>query len=255
MDQQACGSSRDLFQFADGFSTWSITTTSMGHFPGSSLSPRRSSFERYCRFVVAELGGSHTPAEAAAKKFLPSRILFAIFGQYDLDMTDAEFREAYESHKDLLFRFAWRMMASAEAAEDLVHDCFLLLWRKKAAYDRERGSLRSFLFGVTRNLALKRLGREGTFDELTEEAATYGAIDLSNRDRRDIVANAVASLPPLQREALILAEYEEMSLEEIGRLTGAELPAVKSRLHRARVNLRRTLAPLLEPERTGYGNR
>jgi RNA polymerase sigma-70 factor, ECF subfamily len=170
-------------------------------------------------------------------------------------MTDAEFREAYESHKDLLFRFAWRMTGSAEAAEDLMHDCFLLLWRKKVAYDRERGSLRSFLLGVTRNLALKRLVKEGSFDELTEEAATCGAVDLANCERGDIVAQAVASLPPLQREALILAEYEEMSLEEIGQLTGADLPAVKSRLHRARVNLRRMLAPLLEPERTGYGRR
>jgi RNA polymerase sigma factor (sigma-70 family) len=56
----------------------------------------------------------------------------------------------------------------------------------------------------------------------------------------------VAALPPLQREALILAEYEEMSLEEIARATGVELAAVKSRLHRARENLRRLLAPLLE---------
>jgi len=61
-----------------------------------------------------------------------------------------------------------------------------------------------------------------------------------------MVAEAVAALPPLQREALILAEYEEMSLEEIGRATGVELAAVKSRLHRARENLRRMLAPLMQ---------
>jgi RNA polymerase sigma-70 factor (ECF subfamily) len=170
-------------------------------------------------------------------------------------MTDAEFREAYESHKDLLFRFAFRMMASAEAAEDLVHDCFLLLWRKTVVYDRDRGSLRNFLFGVTRNLALRRLAQGGNFDELTEESATCGPIDLANRERGDIVTQAVASLPPLQREALILADFEEMSLEEIGRLTGADLPAVKSRLHRGRVNLKRILAPLLESKETAYGKR
>jgi RNA polymerase sigma-70 factor (ECF subfamily) len=60
------------------------------------------------------------------------------------------------------------------------------------------------------------------------------------------VAQAVGALPPLQREVLILAEYEEMPLEEIARSVGAELAAVKSRLHRARENLRRMLAPLLE---------
>src|ERR1035438_7211937 len=73
-----------------------------------------------------------------------------------LDMTDAEFREAYGRHKDMLYRFARRMTGSGAAAEDLVQDCFLMLWRNAAAYDPERGTLRGFLIGVARNLALKR---------------------------------------------------------------------------------------------------
>ena len=51
-------------------------------------------------------------------------------------MTDAEFREAYRQHKDMLYRFAWRMTGSAAAAEDLVQDCFLTLWRNAAVYNR-----------------------------------------------------------------------------------------------------------------------
>jgi RNA polymerase sigma-70 factor (ECF subfamily) len=168
-------------------------------------------------------------------------------------MTDVEFRKAYGRHKDMLYRFAWRMTGSASAAEDLVHDCFLLLWRNAAAYDQDRGTLRSFLIGVTRNLALKRLRRERTFEELEEESAICGPIDPTGRERSQMVSEAVAALPPLQREALILAEYEEMALEEIARASGAELAAVKSRLHRARENLRRMLAPLLETKGTAYG--
>ena len=106
--------------------------------------------------------------------------------------------------------------------------------------------MRSFLIGVTRNLALKRMQRERPFDELEENSAVCGPIDAAGRERGEMVAQAVAALPPLQREAIILAEYEEMSLEEIARATGVELAAVKSRLHRARENLRRILAPLLE---------
>jgi DNA-directed RNA polymerase specialized sigma24 family protein len=53
------------------------------------------------------------------------------------------------------------MTGSAEAAEDVVHDCFLLLWRKSLIFDRNRGPLRSFLFEVTRNLAPKRMGQGG----------------------------------------------------------------------------------------------
>ncbi len=168
-------------------------------------------------------------------------------------MTDSEFREAYRQHKDVLYRFAWRMTGSAAAAEDLVQDCFLMLWRNAAAYDHERGTLRSFLIGVTRNLAMKRSRRERTFDELEEETAVSGPIDPAGLERGEMIAQAVAALPPLQRETLILAEYEELSLEEIARATGAELAAVKSRLHRARENLRRLLAPLLETKGTAYG--
>jgi RNA polymerase sigma-70 factor, ECF subfamily len=161
-------------------------------------------------------------------------------------MTRAEFNEAYGQHKDVLYRFARRMTGSGEVAEDLVHDCFVLVWRNRATHRPERGTMRSFLIGVTRNLALKRRQRERPFDELEEASAVCAPIDASGRERGEMVAEAVAALPPLQREALILAEYEEMSLEEIGRATGVELAAVKSRLHRARENLRRMLAPLMQ---------
>jgi len=168
-------------------------------------------------------------------------------------MTDREFREAYGQHKDVLYRFAWRMTNSPAAAEDLVHDCFLALLRNPAAYDSQRGTLRCFLIGVTRNLALKRFRAERPFDELEESCAACEPIDPDGRERAVIVALAVAALPPLQREALILAEYEELPLEEIARIAGAELAAVKSRLHRARESLRRMLTPLLETKGTAYG--
>ncbi len=170
-------------------------------------------------------------------------------------MTDPEFREAYGRHKDVLYRFAWRMTGSSTAAEDVVHDCFLLLLRNETAFDEERGALRSFLFGVTRNLALKRLRSERTFDELDDQSAACEPIDALGLERAELVAQAIAALPALQRDVLILAEYEDMALEEISRVVGAELAAVKSRLHRARENLRRILAPLLEMKGTTYGSR
>jgi RNA polymerase sigma-70 factor (ECF subfamily) len=62
-------------------------------------------------------------------------------------------------------------------------------------------------------------------------------------------------LPPLQREAVILAEYEDLTLEDIARATESAVGTVKSRLHRGRSNLRRMLAPLLEERGTAYGTR
>ena len=62
----------------------------------------------------------------------------------------------------------------------------------------------------------------------------------------DAVAASVQALPPLQREALVLAEYEGLKLSEIAMAVDAEVGAVKARLHRARESLRRSLAPLAE---------
>lgn len=168
-------------------------------------------------------------------------------------MTEAEFREAYQRHKNVLYRFAWRMTGSGASAEDIVHDCFLALWRKPSAYDPSRGTLRAFLLGVVRNLVLKHLRDDRPAEPLEDETSICGPIDIAGRERAECVARAVAKLPPLQRETLILAEYEELALEEIARITQAEVPAVKSRLHRARQNLRRMLEPLLKTKGTIYG--
>jgi RNA polymerase sigma-70 factor (ECF subfamily) len=170
-------------------------------------------------------------------------------------MTDPEFREAYRLNKDVLYRFAWRMTGSPDSAEDIVHDCFLVLLGKPAGYDAARGTLRSFLIGITRNLALKRLRGDNRFENLDEEFLAPAAIDAEARDSAQVIAQSVAALPPMQREVLILAEYEDLSLGEISRAVDAELAAVKSRLHRARENMRRMLMPLLEKKGIANGTK
>jgi RNA polymerase sigma-70 factor, ECF subfamily len=166
-------------------------------------------------------------------------------------MTDADFRDAFHRHKDVVHRFAYRMTGSGSAAEDIVQDCFLILWRKPAAYDSSRGGMQAFLLGIARNLVLKRWRDERPHEALEDDSfvgqpLNAKEVDAREDGRAEAVERAVLLLPPLQREALILAEYEEMSLEEIAQATASELAAVKSRLHRARQNLRRVLAPLLE---------
>lgn len=168
-------------------------------------------------------------------------------------MTDTEFREAFRVHKDVIFRFAYRMTGSIPLAEDVVQDVFVAFWRKPGAYDPARGSARSFLLGVARNLILKRWRRDRRHESLEEETAVCappGEIDFHHVDA---VARAVQALPPLQREAIILSEFEEMSLDEIAQATQVELGAVKSRLQRGRENLRRLLAPLLEAKGNIHG--
>jgi RNA polymerase sigma-70 factor (ECF subfamily) len=161
-------------------------------------------------------------------------------------MMDAQFRTMFEQHKDAVYRFAWRMCGSPEVAEDIAQETFLTLLRQPGKFDPSRAALRSFLLAIARNLARKQWRDDHRWDELEDEF-TVPALDLESlesRETADAVRIAVSSLPPLQREVLILAEYEELSLEEIARAVDAELGTVKSRLHRARENLKRILAPL-----------
>lgn len=159
-------------------------------------------------------------------------------------MDDDAFRAAYAEYRTPLYRFGYRLTGSPAAAEDLVHDCFAGLYR--GGYDPGRGGLRSYLFGALRNLARKQFREAGRDYDAAEPAGETALAALIARETAEAVRIAVGELPPLQREALILFEYEELPLEEIAAIVGADVGAVKSRLHRARERLRAALAPLRE---------
>jgi RNA polymerase sigma-70 factor (ECF subfamily) len=170
-------------------------------------------------------------------------------------VTDAEFQAAFEQHKDAVYRFAWRMYGSAAAAEDITQDVFVGLLKNPDRFDPARGTLRAFLLGIARNLTLKRWRAEHRFEPLDEDGAVVAEpIDLHRGEVGDIVGRAVRALQPLQREAVILVEYEGLTLAEVARAVDADVGTVKSRLHRARENLRRTLAPLRSRQPAGNHN-
>jgi RNA polymerase sigma factor (sigma-70 family) len=160
-------------------------------------------------------------------------------------VTDTDFQAAFDQHKDVVYRFDWRMTGSAAAAEDITQDAFVGLLRNPDRFDPARGSLRAFLLGIARNLALKRWRAEHRFEPLDDGAVGVEMpVDLERGEVGEIVGRAVQALGPLQREVVILAEYEGLTLAEIARAVDTDVGTVKSRLHRARANLRRTLAPL-----------
>ncbi len=66
---------------------------------------------------------------------------------------EAAFHDLYARYRTPLFRFAWRLTNSVAAAEDVTQECFLVLLRG-ASFDAAQGSLRPYLFGITRNAIL-----------------------------------------------------------------------------------------------------
>ena len=94
--------------------------------------------------------------------------------------------------------------------------------------------MRCFLLGTARNLVRKRWRVEQRWDFFEDdESFVSQPIDPGTAQIADLVGQAVQALPPLQREALVLFEYEALSLEEIARTVDVEVGTVKARLSRA----------------------
>jgi RNA polymerase sigma-70 factor (ECF subfamily) len=157
------------------------------------------------------------------------------------------FQRLYEAHHAALFRFAYRLTGTIDIAEDLTQECFVRLMGS-TRFDNERGSLRQYLYGIMRNLARQR-------EQVSEREIDWKAEDnwnstdlpfadsLSSQELNEAVQAAISDLPPLQREAVALCEFEELSLHEAAAVVGTDIGTIKSRLHRGREGLRRRLAP------------
>ena len=147
-------------------------------------------------------------------------------------------------------RYVTSRVGDRQLAEDITQDVFVALLRDRNRFDPARGSLRALLLGMARNLALKRWRSEHRLDQLDDDAMGAVTVDLDRGPIGEIVGHAVQALVPMQREVVILAEYDGLTLAEIAAAVSADVGTVKARLHRARENLRRALAPLRNRQST-----
>ncbi len=177
---------------------------------------------------------------------------------------EACFLSLYRRHQGAVYRFALHMAGNPAAAEDVTQEVFMTLIRQPGQYDPNRGSLRSFLFGVSRNCVLRMLERERRpmllMDEPDlENAAPADAVDLAGElERNDTVERvrkAVLTLPVVYREVAVLCGLDEMSYEEAAQVLGCAVGTVRSRLHRARSLLAEKLRSLHELDSSPAGER
>jgi RNA polymerase sigma-70 factor (ECF subfamily) len=151
--------------------------------------------------------------------------------------------QAFDEYHRAVYRFAYRLLGRADLAEDITQDCFLAVVRDPQRWNAARGDMKTYLFSIARNLAFKRYRDEHTDEQVNEDWAGWVAQEQPDQEISAVVAQAVGQLPDLQREALILFEYEGFQLAEIAQIVKADVGVVKSRLHRARERLKRALAP------------
>jgi RNA polymerase sigma-70 factor (ECF subfamily) len=159
--------------------------------------------------------------------------------------------EVFDRYHRAVFDFAYRLTRRADIAEDVTQECFLALMRAPERFDPSRGTLKTYLFSIARNLVLKHYRdtrtEEGELDLASAASDPRAALEISSA-----VGDAVAELPHLQQEALILFEYEGLALEEIAQVLATEVGTVKSRLHRARQVLQQRLRPYVDARRRGW---
>lgn len=144
----------------------------------------------------------------------------------------------YDRYGRLAFGLAYRILGDAPAAEEVVQDAFMRVWRQAARFDPSRGAVRSWLLSIVHNRSIDLLrGREGRrrsesglegIERTLAEPDVWGEVALTLR--RERVRHAVAALPAEQRSAIELAYFDGLTHSEIAERTGIPLGTIKSRL-------------------------
>ena len=171
------------------------------------------------------------------------------------DGDSAAFEVIYDRHGGVAFSLAHRMCGRRQAAEDVVQEAFLSAWRRSSSYDPARGSLRTWLLGIVHHRAvdsLRRTGNDGRrrVDLPVEEMDFDAGIDVDDevieRDRADLVREAMAELPPDQCKVVELAYFGGYTHTEIADMLGLPIGTVKGRMRLALGKLRTRFEPLGE---------
>jgi RNA polymerase sigma-70 factor (ECF subfamily) len=150
-----------------------------------------------------------------------------------------------------IFRLAAQTLDRA-AAEDLVQDVFLAVWRNAGRFDPERGTVRAWVLQIAHFRLLNELRRrsrqpEIVADEMVLEQLPAGGLGpaeaASRQYRRDVLRSALDQLPPRQREALGLVFLDDLTHEQAAAELGLPLGTAKTRIRTGLQKLRATLGP------------
>jgi RNA polymerase sigma-70 factor, ECF subfamily len=148
--------------------------------------------------------------------------------------------DLFERHHQSVFRFLRRMQGSAQDAEDLTQEVFLRVLRALDGYE-ERQLERAWLFRIARNVLLDHRRARGRVPA-SEPIADAHVVSLRpGPPTRLVLDEALGRLGEAEREAFLMREVGGLGYIEIGAATGATPDAVRSRIHRARLALRKTL--------------
>ncbi len=160
------------------------------------------------------------------------------------------FEVVYDRHSRVAFSLAFRLLGDRQAAEDLVQDSFLAVWRGAGSFAPSRGSVRTWLLSILHNRGVDRLR---TLGAVARRQDALEQVELRRPDEPDAAALGIGralagtvreelgSLPTEQHEVLRLAYYGGFTHHEIAEMLSVPLGTVKSRMRLGLERLRRGL--------------
>jgi RNA polymerase sigma-70 factor (ECF subfamily) len=161
------------------------------------------------------------------------------------------FEVVYERHSGVAFSLAYRMVGTRNAAEDVVQEAFLSIWRSGARYQRTRGSVRTWVLGIVHNRAIDNLRRATVHDkrragdegiEERFEARERTDVEVARREEAQTVRTAMDTLPDEQSQVIELAYFGGFSHSEIADMLSMPVGTVKGRMRLGLEKMRVQLA-------------
>lgn len=167
------------------------------------------------------------------------------------DGDEEAFALLYDRHARVAYSLAYRLLGAREAAEDLVQDAFLAVWRGSGSYSALRGSVRTWILSIVHHRGVDRL-RTSAAMARRQEALEIEEHGRSAPDAADVAIGAVEAqgvrraldeLPREQLDVVKLAYYGGFTHHEIAEMLDLPLGTVKSRMRLALERIRRTMEP------------
>ncbi len=157
----------------------------------------------------------------------------------------AAFQILYKQYSPSVYRFCLRMLGDSAAAQDAFQETFMKVFEHHSEFRGDH--FPAWLFTIARRVCLNHLRSMKEHDMFDEEAhSSAPMITSTDVGMQMCVNNALMHLPLQLREAAILREYEGYSYQEIASIVGIDISLAKVRVHRARLLLRKLLAPVMQ---------
>ena len=160
------------------------------------------------------------------------------------------FELMYDRHGGPAFSLAYRMVGDRTVAEDITQEAFLSIWRSRSRYQRDRGSVRSWVLGIVHHRTIDALRRNLVHDrrrasaegiEERHEARELTDVEAARRDEARTVRAALEELPDEQCRVIELAYFGGFTHTEIADMLAMPVGTVKGRMRLGLEKMRRRL--------------